>query len=113
MRKVLKESQVDIGRSRAQIADRVKEFKREEMRKKIEYENEMIKIYSKVFQRPLLIENGGSPESPTRSQKESRKQKDNEGDYLEDYYQEGEKAPRRAPPPQDLFVDDNARRAAV
>ena len=67
VRKVLKESQVDIGKSRTNIADRVKEFKRDELKKKVEYENEMIKIYSKVFQRPLLIESGGQEDSPARA----------------------------------------------
>ena len=43
VRKVLKESQVDIGKSRTNIADRIKEFKREDMKKTVEYENEMKK----------------------------------------------------------------------
>ena len=77
VRRVLKESQIDAGKSRTVIADRVKEFKREDMRKKVEYENEMIKIYSKVFQRPLLIENGGQEDSPGRSERNSRRKKEN------------------------------------
>jgi hypothetical protein len=33
----------------------------------MDYENEMIKIYTKVFQRPLLIESGGmEPEQTDR-----------------------------------------------
>lgn len=48
-----------MNKSRAVIADRIKEFKRDEKKKKMDYENEMIKIYTKVFQRPLLIESGG------------------------------------------------------
>jgi len=55
----MKENAGDINRSRAMIADKIKEFKREEKMKKVEYENEMIKIYTKVFQRPLLVESGG------------------------------------------------------
>ena len=96
------------------IAERVKEFKREEQRRKVEYENEMIKIYSKVFQRPLLIESGGMEDSPTRTHpKDSRRHQpeENEGEYLENYY-EGDMAPRH-PNQHEALMGDDKRRAAV
>jgi hypothetical protein len=60
----------------------------------------MIKIYTKVFQRPLLVENGGietneanknekerSPSKHAESQlKKSKQKKEDKGDYLENYY---------------------------
>lgn len=52
------------------IADKIKEFKREEKMKKVEYENEMIKIYTKVFQRPLLVESGGVDSAEKKGAKE-------------------------------------------
>ena len=39
VRKVLKDSAVDVSKSRMAIAERVKEFKREEQKRKVEYEN--------------------------------------------------------------------------
>jgi hypothetical protein len=71
--------------------------------KKMEYENEMIKIYTKVFQRPLLVESGGidsadrrgKDRSPSKhggdSQVRHSKKKVDEQQYLESYYE----APQR------------------
>lgn len=39
--------------------------------KKMEYENEMIKIYTKVFQRPLLVESGGVDSADRRAKERS------------------------------------------
>ena len=47
--RALKKSPVDPSRSRAIIADRVKEFNREERKKKEQYENQMIRILTKVY----------------------------------------------------------------
>jgi hypothetical protein len=41
----------------------------------MDYENEMIKIYTKVFQRPLLIESGGVEQSQSQELKEKSPQK--------------------------------------
>ena len=68
--------------------------------KKVEYENEMIKIYTKVFQRPLLVESGGVDSAEKKGAKEKSpgkygvdsrlkqsKKKIDEQHYLESYYQ--------------------------
>jgi hypothetical protein len=122
VRKVLKENDVDINKSRAVIADRIREFKRDEKKKKMDYENEMIKIYTKVFQRPLLIESGGLPppsehpedsHSPPKNVKDSNlkksKHKGSKDNYLDGYY-EDKKAVRR-PELKAQELDDERHRA--
>lgn len=67
----------------------------------MDYENEMIKIYTKVFQRPLLIENGGLPppseleesRSPPKNARDSRlnkskHNKESKDNYLDGYYED-------------------------
>jgi hypothetical protein len=41
----------------------------------MDYENEMIKIYTKVFQRPLLVESGGVEQSHSKEIEEKSPQK--------------------------------------
>ena len=52
----LKNSAIDPSKSRAICAERIKEFKREQRKNKEEYENQMIRILTKVYERPLLLE---------------------------------------------------------
>ena len=86
MWKALKRSSIDPSKSRAIIADRIKEFKREERKKKEEYENQMIRILTKVYERPLLLESGVVEREPGDSQYEKREEFKNEEDYLEGGY---------------------------
>jgi hypothetical protein len=122
VRKVLKENEADVGRSRAVIADRIREFKRDEKRKKMDYENEMIKIYTKVFQRPLLIESGGvepqqedkQPRSPPKNAKDSqlkksKHNKESRDNYLDGYY--GERQAHHDHPRAMVDFEDERRRA--
>lgn len=85
----------------------------------MDYENEMIKIYTKVFQRPLLIESGGLPppseqeesRSPPKDSllKKSKHNKESKDNYLDGYY-EDKKIVRR-PDFKPYEMDDERHRA--
>lgn len=54
--RALRNKAADPEKSRAIIASKIKEFKREERKKEENYENQMIRILTKVYERPLLLE---------------------------------------------------------
>ena len=93
--RALKSSSVDPARSRAIVAGRVKEFKREERQKKEQYENQMIRILTNVYEKPLLLESGvarGNQEEMENGGREyhdggRERQFENEEEYLEADYQ--------------------------
>ena len=109
-------------KSRAIIADRIKQFKRDERKKKEDYENQMIKILTKVYEQPLLLEGRQEKSIYQRQPGESNVSKDkreamNEDEYLDDYYKQKQRADfkldlgnqRKGQP----HMDDEARRAVI
>lgn len=93
----------------------------------MDYENEMIKIYTKVFQRPLLIESGGveqtdrteeKQKSPPKNVKESQLKKskqhnkDSRDNYLDGYYEQ-KNAVRRPDHQKGMADFDNERRREI
>ena len=59
VRSILRKKDNDLGRSREHLEQKLRDFRRKERNRKDEYEKEMIRIYTKVFNRPLLVESTG------------------------------------------------------
>ena len=59
VQRALKKNDANLEKSRQVLEGKLREYRRDEKNKKREYEEEMIKIYTKVWNRPLLLESTG------------------------------------------------------
>ena len=118
VQRALKKNDANLEKSRQVLEGKLREYRRDEKNKKREYEEEMIKIYTKVWNRPLLLESTGQfgenemKANPRYNVEDSKKQLVKRSKYEDEkkHNEQYEQKRRRAieqPPGQYLIENDD------